>query len=125
MLIYALITNAVFSTLCGIFMFWQHQWLSSHIPLFAADWKSLAMSLIVFAISLVTLASKRNWAIKWAFSILVGDVIWVVLTSVLLISYFSLLSSVGVSLVVAVNLFVGSFAFFQYVGLRHVETSDI
>jgi hypothetical protein len=115
----ALLGNAVFSFLSAAVMFLFSDWLSAQLLLSQADWFSLGSALGVFSFLLLLLAANQGLAQKLTMSVVAGDVLWVLITSVLFVTYLKELSEVGLLLIAAVNLIVGSLAFLQYKG-HHV-----
>lgn len=124
MLIRALVSNGIFSFLCATLMLVFPAWLSEHIPLNKGDWIGLSVGLLVFVVGLVFLAVRPEQAKKHGLSIVIGDILWVIISSVLLINYLSYISTTGVTLVLMVNLFVSVFAVLQYMGLKQHSASQ-
>lgn len=116
----ALFSNAIFSSVSALIMFTQSSWLSKVFPLDEAYWFSLALGLGGFAILLVVTAANTKLASKLTPAIIVGDLIWVLSTTVLLIGLWSIYTILAVWLIVGVNIVVTSLAVAQFVGFRRL-----
>ena len=118
MLKYALTANAAFSSMSAITMFTIPSWLSTQIPLSTTEWLPIGLILALFAIQLIIMTKHSLLAEKLTMPVVIGDILWVIITTVIMVIYFAQFSAVGIGLVILVNLAVGTFAYFQYEGYR-------
>lgn len=113
-----LLGNALFSSVCGLLMMVFGGWLSIQVPLPTAAWLLIGGGLLLFAAVLLFALLHDSWRQKLLPVIIGADVGWVVLTILGWLLAGSLISVVGVALIVAVNVVVGLFAWLQYRSYR-------
>jgi hypothetical protein len=112
----ALMVNAIFSLSSGICMLLGTAWLSQHIPLPAWAWMVGGIGLILFALQLVMMVIKPILAQQLTQLVVVSDIAWVVLTSLSALLFAAQITAMGFTLILAVNLVVGTLAVAQHRG---------
>ena len=117
----ALMTNAIFSLLSGIGILVGTSWLGQHIPLPAWAWIVLGIGLILFALQLVMMVLVPMLAQNLTQLVVVSDFAWVVLTSLGSLLFAAQLTAMGFTLVLVVNLVVGTLAVAQHRGMPRRE----
>ena len=120
----AYLANAIFSSVCAITMLVFSRHLNIEIPMGAAQWDSLAVMLLGFGVYLVLITCSQTWAKYSAIPVIIGDLLWVIVSTVLAVYFSEFLTLTGWLLIMLVNLFVGSFAYFQFVGFRLLKRAD-
>ena len=107
--------NAFFSGLCGLYMIIFHeslsQWIGLNLPLVL---KVIGIGLVLFAIMLVGVIRSTAISRALAYSIIIGDVSWVISSAVLLLSFSSLFTVNGLWLITLTAFVVSIFASLQY-----------
>jgi len=108
-----LAANAVFSGVSAAFIALQGAWLQEHIPLSGWMWTVAAAGLALFALQLsamVVNARLGNMLIK---QVIVSDALWLMGTSIGLMLYSAELTNLGVTIVMLINVVVGTLAWWQ------------
>ncbi len=112
----ALMANAIFSLTSGIGILVVTSWLGQHIPLPAWAWIVLGIGLILFALQLVMMVLIPILAHKLTQLVVVSDIAWVVLTSLGALLFAAQITAMGFTLILVVNLVVGTLAVAQHRG---------
>lgn len=113
-----LAANGVFSAGAGSIMLLMNKELAAHIPLPESAWLVIAVGLMGFAAQLWLMGLSPRLLLKLTPIVIIGDLAWVVMTSVSMLMYWNHLSDIGVLGVVLVNCVVGAFAYFQLMAYR-------
>ena len=119
----ALTTNAIFSLTSGIGILAFNSWLGQHIPLPGWAWMVVGIGLIFFALQLVMMALKPMLARKLTGQVIVSDIAWVALTLVGMTVFSAQLTALGTTLILIVNLVVGTLAVLQHRGYAQEQTA--
>lgn len=114
MLKQALAANAVFSATSGLVLITARGALAAEIP--APPWlfAAVGVGLLVFAVQLAAMVAKPELARRLAMQVVASDVGWVVATLAALVVFHARISTLGVVLILAVNVVVAGFALVQF-----------
>jgi len=115
----ALLSNAIFSSISGIFGILFHSWLANlfHLSSGRTFW-IIGVALLFFAMSIVLeFYKKRYWPILW---IIIQDTIWVVGSLILLVFQPFGISAAGNYVIGSIAFIVGFMAISQAKALRGV-----
>jgi len=126
----ALLSNAIFSGISAVFIFLGHERLALEIPLSSLYWMIIAAGLGLFSGQLLLMAMalinqqfspkapKAKLVVKLTPSVIVNDVIWLVGSFTLAGIFANQISTLGLVIIMAVNICVGSLVAVQVKGLK-------
>jgi len=122
----ALLANAIFSGTSAVFIFLGYEGLTTEIPLPSLYWTIIAVGLGLFAGQLLLMAMvlispkapKAKLVVKLTPSVIVNDVIWLVGSFALAGIFANQISTLGLGIITAVNICVGSLVAVQVKGLK-------
>lgn len=113
-----LAANAAFSTVSGLVLITAGDWLGRHIPAPGWLWPALGAGLLLFAVQLVAMTRSPALAARLASGVVAMDAAWVVLTTIVLVWRWPMLTTIGAGLIIDVNLVVAALAWLQWRAYR-------
>lgn len=119
----ALLGNALFSIITGVLMIVAHDQVLAWLGIDHVSLVSLGGFLLAFAAFLIFITRIRampSWVI-W--SVIIGDILWVVGSVVLLLQHSAHFSGLGITIIIGVALVVADFAIFQTIGLKRSRST--
>lgn len=119
----SILVNAIFSLLSGVLFILAQDFLIAHIPLNSQIWTLLGVGLVLFSVQLVLMIRSQYWANKLILSVIFSDIGWIILTFTTAIYYQTLISNLGLSLILFVNILVSALAWFQFSGYLRNKNS--
>lgn len=120
----AIAINSVFSGICGLTMVLGASAVAGWLGIETAWWiMMIGAFLMIFSLRLLMIRRQGRADLAEAWSIVVGDVAWVVFSGVLLVVYRSEFSDLGRILIAGTGLIVLGLALTQTLGLRRRPSS--
>jgi len=117
-----LILNAVFSLLCGGLLIFYPAAIGDLIGYaFVELYMIVGAGLLLFALDLIFLATRKTISSLWAFMASCADIFWVVGTLLLLGIMGHQFSSTGVLIISLIAVIVMIFGILQLWGLKHLH----
>ena len=113
--------NAGFTSFCVVCI----TLMSGHLPIYFGGLQQgwfllLAAGLVPFVGLILWVSERHPLSLPMLKSIIVMDILWVLGTSLLVLIFYSSISSAGITLVFLINIVVSVCAFFQYKGLMQL-----
>lgn len=116
--------NAVFSTICAIFMLALPNEINYLLGIEATLTVQITgLLLLLFAARLIYILGNQTIMNSEAWSIAIGDLLWVAFSAILVIVFQTSFSVSGIVLIVTVALFVFGFAIAQISSLRRTKSA--
>jgi len=118
----ALLTNACFSSTCGLLMILFPSLIGQLIGIDAPlTLTIIGTGLILFALDLAHQATRKKITIWRAIYACCADFLWVILTLIILTAFPDLFSNKGIFIVITVGVIVFALASWQVSGLRKLS----
>jgi len=106
--------NAIFSGVSGLVILLNSDWFLIQLP--APDWlmTAIAVGLLIFSLQLLLMTRVNALAERLILQVIFSDLAWVLITFIALVAFHEHFSSIGVGLVLFINMIVTSLIWLQF-----------
>jgi len=110
----AIMKNAIFSGVSGLVILLNSDWFLIQLP--APDWlmTAIAVGLLIFSLQLLLMTRVNALAERLILQVIFSDLAWVLITFIALVAFHEHFSSIGVGLVLFINMIVTSLIWLQF-----------
>ena len=118
-----LLSNSLFSGITGVTIFFISDLLNQQIPGPGWLFTMISIGLILFSAQLFLMTQYKTLADKLILQVIGSDIGWVVLSTAGLLSYLDSFSTMGMTLVILINVVVSVLAWMQLSAYRNEAIS--